>query len=225
VTGVSLAKLATRVMLGHTLDEYALPSYRDLNYVSVKSSAFPFDKLKGVDAILGPEMKSTGEIMGIDSSFGMAFYKAQLAAGSDFRLKHKTIYVTVKDADQPAIIPLCQRLGALGVRFYGTKGTASLLRDNKVACETVYFIREGRYPDAIGLMRSGAIDLVVNTPSAHSGAKRDGFMMRRVAVDLHIPYVTTIAGFRATVDAIEALAGHDLEVRSLNEYHEGMKKG
>jgi carbamoyl-phosphate synthase large subunit len=221
-TGVSLAKLATKVMLGHRLDEYKLPSYRDLNYVTVKSSVFPFDKLKGVDAILGPEMKSTGEIMGIDQAFGMAFYKAQLAAGCDFRLKNKTVYVTVKDADQPLVVNLCQRLYELGVKFYGTKGTASMLRENRIPCETVYFIREDRYPDAIGLMRSGTIDLVVNTPSAHSGSKRDGFMMRRVAVDLHIPYITTISGFRAAVDAIEALNQGAFSVRSLNEYHKGM---
>lgn len=219
VTGISLAELATRVMLGHTLDEYSLPSYRDLRYVAVKSSVFPFDKLRGVDTILGPEMKSTGEVMGIDRGFGMAFYKAQLAAGTDLKLKNRTIYITVNDADKPLIINPCQTLYNLGIKFYATKGTASILRENRIPCETAYLVREGKYPDAIGLMRSGKIDLVVNTPSVHSGARRDGYMMRRVAVDLHIPYITTISAFHAAAEAIASFGDATPDIRALNEYH------
>jgi carbamoyl-phosphate synthase large subunit len=219
VLGVPLAKLATRLMLGHKLEEYALPSYREIRHIAVKSSVFPFDKIKGVDTILGPEMKSTGEVMGISGSFGIAFYKAQLAAGSDFNLDRRTVFVTVRDDDKPLIYPLCKRLHKLGIKFYGSKGTANFLRDNGIPCETAYQISEAKYPDALGLMRRGEIDLVVNTPSENTGAKRDGYMMRRVAVDIHLPYITTVACFRAAVEAIEAITRQDVEVKSLNSYH------
>jgi carbamoyl-phosphate synthase large subunit len=163
--------------------------------------------------------------MGLSQSFGIAFYKAQLAAGSDFNLDKKTVYITVRDDDKPMILPLCKRLHKLGIKFYGSKGTSLYLRDNGIPCETAYQISEAKYPDALGLMRKGMIDLLVNTPKESSGAKRDGFMMRRVAVDIRLPYITTITGFRAAVDAIEAISRQPIEVKCLHEYHREIPPG
>jgi carbamoyl-phosphate synthase large subunit len=215
--GVPMAKLATKIATGRTLKELGHVGEASIEHVAVKAPVFPFQKLPGVDCILGPEMKSTGEVMGIDSSFGKAYFKAMLAAGNPLPLEG-SVYVSVKDEDKPLIADVARSLSDMGLRIVATRGTASHLRDAGVDVTTVYRIAEKMAPDALGLMRRGEIDLVVNTPTETSGARRDGYMMRRLAVDLNIPFITTIQAARAAVDAIGHAINEDLDVRPLKEF-------
>jgi carbamoyl-phosphate synthase large subunit len=215
--GVSLAKVATKVMLGRPLREMGLVGEARIDHVAVKAPVFPFQRLPGVDAILGPEMKSTGEVMGIDRSLGRAYYKAMLAAGNELPTQG-AVYMTVRDEDKPAILPVAARFVRIGLQIYATRGTAQFLREHGVDAMTVYRISENLSPDALGLMRRGEIRLVINTPTNSTGARRDGYMMRRLAVDLNIPFIATIQAAEAAVDAIEAAGSGDLTVAPLQEY-------
>lgn len=216
--GVPLSKIATKVMIGKTLEELGFTGVAETKGVAVKAPVFPFQKLRGVDSILGPEMKSTGEVMGIDRSPGLAFYKAILAAGNNLP-SQGSVYITVKDEDKPKIVPVARRLRDLGWRILSTPGTSSVLEAAGVQSETVYRIRENRSPTALGLMRDGDVDLVINTPSKESGARRDGYMMRRLAVDLNIPFVTRIEGARIVAEAIDSVSREDVDVLSLQAFH------
>ncbi len=200
--GVPLAKVATQVMLGATLKQLGFVGEARTDRVAVKAPVFPFQRLPGVDAILGPEMKSTGEVMGLDATLGRAFYKAMVASGNSLP-REGGVYITVRDEDKDAIVPVAAALADLGLRVYATRGTAGRLREHGVPVTTVYRISEHASPDALGLMRRGEIRLVINTPTTASGARRDGYMMRRLAVDLNIPFITTIQGARAAVRALE----------------------
>ncbi|MFQ5910772.1 MAG: carbamoyl-phosphate synthase large subunit, partial [Thermoplasmata archaeon] len=215
--GVPLSKIAAKVMTGRSLKELGFVGLARMRGVAVKAPVFPFQKLKGVDSILGPEMKSTGEVMGIDMSLGKAFYKAVVAAGNDLPAKG-SVYITVKDEDKPKIVPVARSLSNLGWRIYATSGTSSTLRTAGVKAETVYRIRENMSPTAIGLMRDGKVDLVINTPSEESGARRDGYMMRRLAVDLNISFATRIEGARIIAEAAESVAREETDVISLQEF-------
>jgi carbamoyl-phosphate synthase large subunit len=215
--GVQLAKLATRVMLGEKLAAMQLKPPK-MKHVAVKASVFPFLKLPGVDSILGPEMKSTGEVMGLDGDFDKAFYKAMEAAGMKLP-SEGAVYLTIRDEDKAKILPLAQQLHELGFTLWATKGTAQYLRDFGVQCETAWRISEQRAPDAIDLMRRGVIKLIINTPSQSRGARRDGYMMRRLAVELQIPFVTTIPAAIAAVHAIEAVRAGKLQTKSVAEYY------
>src|SRR5207245_3485290 len=215
--GVSLAKVGTKGMLGQSLRSMGLVGEAKLDHVAVKAPVFPFQRLPGVDAILGPEMKSTGEVMGIDRSLGRAYYKAMLAAGSPLPTSG-AVYLTVRDEDKPAILPVASRLVRLGLRIYATRGTAQFLREHDVDATTVYRISENQSPDALGLMRRGEIRLVINTPTNSTGARRDGYMMRRLAVDLNIPFIATVQAAGAAVQAIEESSVGDLAVVPLQEY-------
>src|SRR5947199_201043 len=189
--GVSLAKVATKVMLGRSLRNMDLVGEARPDHVAVKAPVFPFQRLPGVDTILGPEMKSTGEVMGIDRSLGRAYYKAMLAAGNPLPTQG-AVYVTVRDEDKPTILPVAERLARIGLRIFATRGTAQFLREHGVDATTVYRISENESPDALGLMRRGEIRLVINTPTNSTGARRDGYMMRRLAVDLNITFIATL---------------------------------
>src|SRR3989441_1144251 len=215
--GISLAKVATKVMLGHSLRSLGLVGEAKIKHVAVKAPVFPFQRLPGVDTILGPEMKSTGEVMGIDRSLGRAYYKAMLAAGNPLPTQG-AIYVTVRDEDKPTILPVVERLARIGLRIFATRGTAQFLRENGVDVTTVYRISENESPDALGLMRRGEIRLVINTPTNSTGARRDGYMMRRLAVDLNIPFIATVQAAGAAVQAIEESSAGDLAVVPLQEY-------
>jgi carbamoyl-phosphate synthase large subunit len=215
--GVPLAKVATKVMLGHSLRRLGLTREPVIRHVAVKASVFPFQRLPGVDTILGPEMRSTGEVMGIDRSLGRAYYKAMLAAGNALPIDG-AVYMTVRDEDKPAIVAVARRFGELGLRIYATRGTAQSLRAHGIEATTAYRISENQSPDALGLMRRGEIRLVINTPTNSSGARRDGYMMRRLAVDLNIPFITTVRAAQAAVDAIAEARVGDLGVRSLHSY-------
>jgi len=168
-------------------------------------------------------MKSTGEVMGIDRSLGRAYYKAMLAAGNPLPTQG-AVYVTVRDEDKPTILPVAERLARIGLRIFATRGTAQFLREHGVDATTVYRISENESPDALGLMRRGEIRLVINTPTNSTGARRDGYMMRRLAVDLNIPFIATVQAAQAAIQAIEESLEGDLEVVPLQEYRRAAAK-
>ncbi len=219
-TGIPLAKVGTRVMLGQSLKKQGYGSgYKEINHFAVKASVFPFLKLVGVDSILTPEMKSTGEVMGIDKDFHTAYYKAMIAAGNKLPMSGG-VYITVNDQDKPEILESARTLTDLGFTVYATKGTSTFLRKKGVNTTTVFRVSENQKPNALGLMREGKINMVINTPSMKSGARRDGYMMRRVAVELEIPFLTTANGANAAVGAIKVARGRDMTVHSLKEFSE-----
>ncbi|MBI2078109.1 MAG: carbamoyl-phosphate synthase large subunit, partial [Euryarchaeota archaeon] len=218
-TGVPLARIATRVAIGEKLRSMNLPTARGKHY-AVKAPVFPFLKLQGVDAVLGPEMKSTGEVIGIDDDYGRAYYKAMEAAGNRLPASG-SVFLSVRDEDKRRILPIASELVELGFKLYGTRGTTQYLREFQVPAEMVYKVGEKGSPDAIDLMRRGAIQLIINTPgdTLEAPARRDGYMMRRVATDLQISFLATIEAARAAVGAITALKQGAVVIKSLQEYH------
>ncbi|MCL1983771.1 MAG: ATP-grasp domain-containing protein, partial [Methanomassiliicoccaceae archaeon] len=216
--GVPLAKIGTKVMLGKTLKEQGYVGYRELDHYAVKASVFPFLKLPGVDSILTPEMKSTGEVMGIDEDFDVAIYKAMIAAGNKLP-KSGGVYFTVSDTDKPKILDSARDLREMGFTIYATKGTSTYFRENGLETTTVFRVSDKQNPNAIGLMREGKINLIINTPSLNSGARRDGYMMRRLAVELEIPFLTSVNGANAGVSAIKKAGGKEINIRSMKEFH------
>jgi len=215
-TGVPIAKIAARVMAGEKLGAFAL-ARAGKQRVAVKEAVFPFARFPGVDLILGPEMRSTGEVMGLDSDFGRAFAKSQLGSGTVLPLTG-TVFVSVRNQDKPGLVAPCRRLIELGFRLLATRGTADYLRGQGLAVETVNKVLEGR-PHIVDRMLSGGVQLVFNTTEG-AQAKTDSFSLRRTALVMGIPYYTTIAGSRAAVQAIAALEGANLEVASLQSYFE-----
>jgi len=217
-TGVPLAKVATKVMLGSRLKDLGLVGEPRMDHVAVKASVFPFLKLPGVDSILGPEMKSTGEVMGIDRTYPAAVWKAFTAAG--LRLpSNGTAYISVADPDKEQAAALASRLVDMGFAMVATRGTADYLRARGIDATTVYMISQKRSPDALSLMRNGEVQLIVNTPTEASGARRDGYMMRRLAVELEIPIFTTIKGASAAVMALEHARSTEIDVNDLSHFH------
>jgi carbamoyl-phosphate synthase large subunit len=217
-TGVPLAKIATKVMLGKSLKDLGLTKDAEIAHVAVKASVFPFLKLPGVDSILGPEMKSTGEVMGIDTSYPAAVWKALVASGQKLPSDGK-VYISVADPDKAEAALLAKRLQSIGFQIFATKGTAEVLGAKGVQSQTVYRISEHGSPDALSLMRQGDVQLIINTPTEASGARRDGYMMRRLAVELEIPFFTTIQGARAAVLAMEHEKRHKMAVHDLGFFH------
>jgi len=216
-TGVPLAKLAAAVMVGRTLDELGLPDELPVPGVAVKEAVFPFTKLPGVDTLLGPEMRSTGEVMGFADSFGMAFAKAQIAADGELPLSG-TICVTVNDSDKPTVAPVVRRFHEMGFRIVATEGTAKYLRARGVPAERVLKVHEGR-PNAIDLIVSGDVQLLINTPLGKF-TQADDSAIRRTALVHRVPYTTTMSAASAACDAIIALRSRAGSVRSLQEWHE-----
>jgi carbamoyl-phosphate synthase large subunit len=216
-SGFPLAKLAAAVMVGHTLDELGVPDEFPLPAVAVKEAVFPFTKLPGVDTLLGPEMRSTGEVMGIAESFGMAFAKAQIAADGSLPLEG-AIFVTVNDSDKPTVVPIVRRFHELGFRVYATEGTRRHLRARGIPAELVRKVHEGR-PNAIDLIVSGDTQLLINTPLGKF-TQADDYAIRRAALMHRVPYTTTMSAASAACDAIIALRSRTGSVRSLQEWHE-----
>jgi len=216
--GIPLAKIATKIMLGKSLKEQGYIGSASIDHYAIKASVFPFLKLPGVDSILTPEMKSTGEVMGIDKDFDVAIYKALKAAGLKLPSRGG-VYLTVNDADKPKILPAARDLVGMGFTLYATKGTSTFLRENGLSSNTVFLVSEHRTPDAIGMMRRGEINLIINTPTESSGSRRDGYMMRRLAVELEIPFLTTAQGAIAAVAAIKRARGAEIKVSDMNSYH------
>ncbi|HEU4763450.1 MAG TPA: carbamoyl-phosphate synthase large subunit, partial [Gemmatimonadales bacterium] len=214
--GVPFAALAAAVMAGKTLEELGLHDDVVQPYVAVKEAVFPFNKLHGVDLILGPEMRSTGEVMGIADSFGMAFAKAQASADGALPLQG-TVFITVNDHDKPTVVPIARRFHELGFRVLATEGTARYLRQRGVPADRVLKVHEGR-PNAIDLLRSGQIQLLVNTPLGKL-TQQDDYAIRQAALQQRVSYTTTLSAASAACDAIIALRSRTGAVRSVQEWH------
>ncbi len=213
--GVPLAKLAARIMVGKKLADLGLTSEILPRHVSVKESVFPFSKFPGVDTLLGPEMKSTGEVMGMGSSFGLAFAKAQLGSGMRLPFQGK-VFVSVRDEDKESVCAITQRLHRLGFEIVATRGTAAYFHSRGLPAEMVKKVQEGS-PNIAEAIKNGEIAMVINTPTdAHSHA--DSYYLRRNALDYQVPYFTTIAGADAAVEGIELLKEGELDVQALQEY-------
>ncbi|HLO78854.1 MAG TPA: carbamoyl-phosphate synthase large subunit [Magnetospirillum sp.] len=217
-TGIPIAKIAARVMAGETLASFNIQK-PVFDHVAVKEAVFPFARFPGVDIILGPEMKSTGEVMGLDKSFAVAFAKSQLGAGCTLPTQG-TVFISVRDGDKVLMVPLATRLQGLGFKVMATEGTARTLRDAGISdVIVVNKVLEGR-PHCVDAMTNGQIQLVVNTTEG-SQAVKDSFSIRRSALQYNIPHYTTVAGARAAVDAIEALRSGALDVAPLQSYFKG----
>jgi carbamoyl-phosphate synthase large subunit len=215
-TGVALAQIAARVMAGRTLAELGLDEDLEPAGVFVKSPVFPFVRFPGVDTILGPEMKSTGEVMGGAGSFGMAFVKAMLGVGQ--RLPDAgTVCVSVNNDDKPQVLPIVRELAALGFAIVGTRGTAAYLRAHSVECGVIFKVNEGR-PSLADEIVNRRIDMVINTPLGRESFFDDK-AVRRAAIMTGVPCITTITGAAAAVAAIRAMRTEGLDVRALQDYY------
>ena len=215
-TGAPLAKIASRIMAGKTLEQIGLLSEPVPPLQAVKEAVLPFKRFPGADSILGPEMRSTGEVMGTATGFGLAYAKAELGAGEALPT-NGTVFLSTHDRDKPALLPVAQRLAQLGFRLTATEGTARTLQAAGLAVETVLKVHEGR-PNIEDAIRSGEIQLVINTPVGRQAAHDDKYL-RRAAIDYAVPMVTTLAGARAAVEAIAALQAQQLEVAALQDIH------
>lgn len=221
VINVPLAKLATKIMLGKTLKEIGFTKEKEVNFFAIKESVFPFIKFSGVDVILGPEMKSTGEVMGIDKTFGLAYLKSQIAAGQKLP-KKGNVFISVKDQDKRDIIFIAKKLADLGFKITTTSGTAYILINSGIDVKVLPKLHEGR-PNVIDLIKNGKINLIINTP-AGKATKTDETKIRACAVLYNVPLITTIAGAEASVNGIENLIKQPkLSVKSLQEYHREVK--
>ncbi len=213
-TGAPIAKIAARVMAGEPLSKFRMEPPR-IAHVAVKEAVFPFARFPGVDIILGPEMKSTGEVMGIDVDFGRAFAKAQLGAGLDLPLAG-TVFVSVKDRDKPALVSCCRKLVEMGFELVATRGTAAYFTEAGLPVRRINKVLEGR-PHIVDAMKSGEIHLLFNTTEG-AQAVADSFSLRETALLNSIPYYTTVAGAKAAVEAIRGLKAGELEVTPLQSY-------
>jgi carbamoyl-phosphate synthase large subunit len=216
VIGEPIAKIAARLMAGEALKDFGLRP-RKLNHVGVKEAVFPFNRFPGVDTLLGPEMRSTGEVMGLDRDYAIAFAKSQLGAGSKVPMEG-TAFVSVKDADKLRILPAVKRLHELGFRIIGTSGTQRYLAENGVPSEKINKVLEGR-PHIVDALKNGEVHLVFNTTEGQA-AIADSSSIRRAALIARIPYYTTVAGCVAATNAIAAVKAQALDVRPLQDYRE-----
>ena len=207
-TGVPMARIAARITLGFDLSQQDIPEPTH-GHVSVKAPVFPFIKLQGLDPAPGPEMKSTGEVYGSDVRADVAYLKARLATEIPVATQGGA-YLTVRDEDKENLVPIVEELSKIGFNLYATPGTADIIRSNGMEVQTVYRINDRKHPDALDLMRKGEVDFIVNVPTISGGAVRDGNMMRRLAVEMNIPFVTTISGANMEVSAIKAMREVDL---------------
>jgi len=214
-TGVAVAKIGALVMAGAKLSSFKLDDSVSTRHVAVKEAVFPFARFPNVDTLLGPEMKSTGEVMGLDTNFARAFAKAQLGAGVILPTSG-TVFLSVKETDKAAIVPVARRLSELGFAIMATGGTAKCIANAGIPVKRVNKVLEGR-PHCVDAIRSGEIQLVINT--AHGAQSvTDSFDIRRSALTHGVPNFTTIAAARATAHAIAALIAGTLEVAPLQSY-------
>ncbi len=213
-TGVPLARLAARVMAGEKLRDLDVPAEPPVAGVAVKEAVFPFDRFD-VDILLGPEMRSTGEVMGIADSFGMAFAKAQASSGNQIPVDGGTLVATVNDRDKPTVTPILRRFHDMGFRILATKGTHEYLSRLGVPSERIYKVGEGR-PNIVDGIVSGDVDLLINTPLGKR-SQYDDYAMRRAAIQYKLPYLTTMSATSAACDALLALRSRPKTVRSVQE--------
>jgi carbamoyl-phosphate synthase large subunit len=215
--GVPLAKVATGAMLGESIERLAAVEDVELRHMAVKESVFPFNKFPQVDTVLGPEMKSTGEVMGIDRDFRKGYLKAQIAAGSTLPTAGK-VFISVRQRDKRAVTPLARRLLEMGFGLVATVGTARVFERQGMTVEQTHKVGEAGRPNVVDLMKQGEIAMVIETPG-DGRARKDSYLIRRAAVNLNIPYYLTVDGAQAAIGAIEALLKEEHHVRSLQEYH------
>jgi len=216
-TGIPWAKVAAKVMVGKRLWELGLQGEVEIHHIAVKESVFPFNRFYGVDTVLGPEMKSTGEVMGIDTDFGLAFAKSQIAAGVRMPLKGR-VFISVMNKDKRSIVFVAKKLLDLGFEIVATKGTAKVLANNGIPVQTVFKVGEGR-PDIVDRIKNGEIDLIINTPSGKK-PKADEVAIRSQSVAHNIPCITTLSGASAVVNGIESLLKRGMSVLSVQEFHQ-----
>ena len=217
-TGLPIARIAARVMTGETLDQQGVAE-RHLNGFFVKESVFPFVRFSDEDPVLGPEMKSTGEVMGIAPSFGIAFAKAQMSAGSPLPTEG-TAFISVNDNDKDSVVPIARALREVGFSLTATRGTADRLQTEGIEVEPVYKVSEGR-PNIVDRIKNGEIHLIINTPLGRK-SHEDEQILRRTAYAYGVPTITTLSGAAATVTGIRALQGEELSVRGLQDYHSSL---
>jgi carbamoyl-phosphate synthase large subunit len=215
-TGIPWAKVATRVMLGRRLRDMNLDRPIIFAHVAVKESVLPFDRFPDVDTLLGPEMKSTGEVMGIDSEFGLAFAKAQLGAGQHLPTGG-TVFISVKDEDKPAVAAVAKSFQAMGFRIMATEGTSRHLRLQGIENQAINKVSMGQ-PHVVDAIKNREIHLVINTESGGQ-TKKDGYEIRRATIKFRLPYATTVAGALAVSRAVQALRGSEMSVKPIQEYH------
>jgi carbamoyl-phosphate synthase large subunit len=203
-------------MVGKTLEELGFTKEIEITHAAVKESVFPFVRFPGVDIILGPEMKSTGEVMGIDKDFGRAYLKSQIGA-YQFLPKEGNVFISVKDKDKNAIVKIAQQLKTLGFKILSTAGTGKVLARNAVEVTILPRLQEGR-PHILDYMKNKDVHLIINTPSGRM-PRRDEILIRSTATLYNIPVITTVSGAIASAKAIEILRKEDIQVKSLQEYH------
>ena len=215
--GVPLAKVAARAMVGRSLAEQGLTGEISFDHIAVKEAVLPFAKFPGVDTLLGPEMKSTGEVMGIDTDFGLSFHKAQFGAG--VRLPTSgAVFISVNDRDKEAVIPVARRLSELGFQIVATRGTHARLKAHNILAESILKIQQGR-PNILDAIKNRTIVLMLNTPAGEA-AQADDHKIRQATLQYGIPYTTTLAGASAAVAGIESLKRNgEVRIRSLQEFH------
>ena len=215
-TGVPLAKLAAKVMAGKTLRELGFTEEVIPTYYSVKEAVFPFIKFPGIDIILGPEMRSTGEVMGIDPDLGIAYAKSQMSAQPALPLAGD-VFISVKDSDKPAALEVARDLIDLGLKVHASTGTASYFAKNGLKVPVMLKIREGR-PNVVDSIKNGQVKFILNTPNG-AVPREDEVAIRSAAVTARVPTMTTLRGARASAQAIRAMIKHGYSVKTLQEYH------
>ena len=216
VMGISMARIATQVMLGKKLKEILPAKKKEIFHIGVKEAVFPFNMFPAVDPILGPEMKATGEVMGIASSFGLAFYKAQEAVGMKLPIKG-TVLISVADRDKRYILKIVNKLKKIGFKMLATRGTKAYLEKGGIECKLAVKLYEGR-PNIIDDIHNRRIQMIINTPIGRE-SKYDDSYIRKAAIQHKIPYITTIAAALADVEGIEAAKCGNIEIKSIQEYH------
>lgn len=214
-TGVPLAKIATKVMMGMTLQQLGFTEEKKIKHWAVKEAVFPFDRFQNVDTLLGPEMKSTGEVMGIDASLGLAVAKSQQAAGQVLPLSGRA-FISVRHGDKDAVVPVARELKGLGFTIIATRGTAARLNEAGIECERVNKISQGR-PHILDKLQDGEVQWIINT-SAGTRTTEDSYTIRRAALDFHIPYTTTITGALSITQAIKTLIREEANVQTVQEF-------
>ncbi len=215
--GIPLASIAAEIMAGAKIADFKLPNLAHKKHISVKEAVFPFDRFIGADVVLSPEMRSTGEVMGIADNFPMAFAKAQLAAGVVLPTKGDA-FVSVKDSDKQRMVEPCRQLIALGFTIVATTGTAKFLESNDIAVRSIYKVSEGK-PSIVDDLINGKIAIVFNTTEGEQ-SRQDSREIRQCVVNRHIPYFTTLSGIKSAISAMKYLQTHEMQVQSLQQYHQ-----
>ena len=221
VINVPLAKLATKIMTGKTLIQIGFTQTVSPNFFAVKESVFPFTRFQGIDATLGPEMRSTGEVIGIDRNFEMAYAKSQIAAGQKLPIAG-TVFISVKDKDKPAVVPIAKGFREIGFEILASSGTGKFLLEKGLDVKIIPKVYEGTRPNIVDYMKNNKISLIINTPSGKK-TQKDIVSMRSIAVNRNIPLITTIPGAKSTLVAIKKIKEDDINVKSIQEYHAELK--